>query len=63
MLGHMREVLGPEGYQRMLDHIAEHRRGGGMHGLGIDGIMHQMMDGMMQQMPADRNNVMPMMPR
>jgi len=63
MLADMREVLGPEGYQRMLDHMAEHRKGGHMAGNGsMDSMMHQMMDGMMQQMPADRNNVMPMMP-
>jgi len=63
MLERMREVLGAEGYQRMLDHIAEHRKAGQMSGnAGMDSMMHQMMDGMMQQMPADRNNVMPMMP-
>ena len=63
MLEAMRDVLGSEGYQRMLDHIAEHRRGGGMPGQGMDGMMHQMMDGMMRQMPADEGNVMPMTPR
>lgn len=63
MLGAMRNVLGPEGYQRMLNHIAEHRGGGGMPGQGMDGMMHQMMDGMMQQMPADENEIMPMTPR
>ncbi|MPZ50908.1 MAG: hypothetical protein GEU75_16680 [Dehalococcoidia bacterium] len=63
MLAQMERILGAEDYQRMLDHIAEHRRGGGMAGQGMDGMMHQMMDGMMQQMPADRYNVMPMMPR
>lgn len=64
MLAGMREVLGPDGYQRMLDHIDEHRRGGSMTGgTGMDSMMHQMMDGMMLQMPADRNNIMPMGPR
>lgn len=63
MLAGMREVLGPDGYQRMLDHIAEHRRGGSMAGgTSMDSMMHQMMDGMMQQMPADEDNIMPMMP-
>ena len=63
MLVAMREVLGPEAYQRMLDHIAEHRKGGAMTGnAGMDSMMHQMMDGMMQQMPGDRENIMPMMP-
>jgi len=27
----------------------------------VDSMMHQMMDGMMQRMPADRDNVMPFM--
>ena len=63
MLAGMRQVLGAEGYQRMLDHIAEHRNGGQMAGnTSMDGMMHQMMDGMMQQMPADHENIMPMMP-
>jgi hypothetical protein len=63
MLTAMREVLGPDGYQRMLDHIADHRKGGQMPGnTGMDGMMHQMMDGMMQQMPADQKNIMPMAP-
>jgi hypothetical protein len=34
MLERMREVLGPEDYQRMLDHIAEHRHGGDTAGPG-----------------------------
>lgn len=63
MLEQMREVSGPEGYQRMLDHIAEHRKGGQTAGnASMDSMMHQMMDGMMQQLPADENNIMPMMP-
>jgi putative AlgH/UPF0301 family transcriptional regulator len=63
MLVAMKEVLGPEAYQRMLDHIAEHRKGGAMAGnAGMDSMMHQMMDDMMQQMPGDRENIMPMMP-
>lgn len=60
MLKHMREVLGEEGYQRMQDHLRDHRDGGPMTGnTGIDGMMHQMMDGMMQRMPMDRGNMMP----
>lgn len=60
MLTHMRDVLGNDGYQRMLKHMHEHRAGGPMAGdPGIDGMMHQMMDGMMQQMPDDRGGMMP----
>jgi hypothetical protein len=63
MLTGMREVLGPDRYQRMLEHIAEHRKGGSMTGsAGMDGMMHQMMDGMMQQMPGDQKNIMPINP-
>ena len=60
MLSHMREVLGTDGYQRMLNHMADHRDGGPMTGdPDIDRMMHSMMDGMMQHMPPDRNNIMP----
>ena len=38
MLDMMRPILGPDGYQRMLEHMAEHRRGGMIpHGSGVDG--------------------------
>lgn len=64
MLSRMEGILGPERYQAMVTHTAEHRRGTAMTpGSGIDGMMHMMMDGMMNQMPADRNNMMPMGPR
>lgn len=57
MVDHMREVLGEEGYQRMLDHVAAHREGGTMTD---DAGMDQMMtDGVMQKMPADSGNVTP----
>lgn len=60
MLEHMREVLGEQGYQRMLSHLADHRDGGPMTtNADIDRMMHAMMDGMMQHMPADQNNVLP----
>ena len=59
-LEHMREVLGEDGYQRMLQHFRDHRSGGPMAGsAGIDNMMHQMMDGMMQQMPDDTGRMMP----
>lgn len=60
MLTHMREVLGEDGYQRMLKHMQEHRAGGPMTANpAIDGMMHQMMDGMLQQMPDDGGRMMP----
>ena len=59
MLQHMRDALGEDGYQRMLDHMREHGAGGPMTGdPTIDDMMHRMMDGMMEHMPAD-NGVMP----
>ena len=64
MLEHMREVLGEDGYQRMLGHMREHRNGAATpSGSSIDDMMHRMMDGMMQQMPADSGGNMPMGPR
>ena len=60
MLDHMREVLGADGYQRMLGHMREHRNGAQMpNGSSVDDMMHRMMDGMLQQMPNDTNNMMP----
>jgi hypothetical protein len=64
MLDRMRVILGEDRYQDMLAHMAQHRNGtAAAPGSGIEGMMHMMMDGMMNQMPADRNNMMPMMPR
>jgi hypothetical protein len=60
MLDHMRDVLGEDGYQRMLAHFQEHRDGGPMTGdPEVDDMMHRMMDGMMQHMPADSGNIFP----
>lgn len=60
MLEHMREVLGEEAYEQMLTHMEEHQAGGPMTGESeIDRMMHQLMDGMMQQMPADAEGRMP----
>jgi len=60
MLTHMREVLGDDGYQRMLQHFQDDRSGMPMTGnTAIDSMMHQMMDGMMQQMPDDSGSVLP----
>ena len=60
MLERMRSILGEQDYQQMLAHMAAHRAGGAMRDdAGIDGMMHRMMDGMMQQMPADSDHIMP----
>jgi hypothetical protein len=62
MLSMMRSVLGNESYQRMVDHIAEHRNGTqSTYDNSPSGMMHQMMDGMMQRMPDDSRHSMPMM--
>jgi hypothetical protein len=65
MLEHMREILGEDGYQRMLAHMADHRNNAAptTGPTGVDDIMHRMMDGIMQQMPADSGGNMPMSPR
>ena len=60
MLKHMREVLGEDGYQRMLAHLADHRNGTPMTGnTGVDEMMHTMMDGMMGRMPVGGGTVLP----
>jgi hypothetical protein len=60
MLKHMREVLGEDGYQRMLAHLADHRNGTPMAGnAAADQMMHTMMDGMIQSMPAGGGSVLP----
>ena len=60
MLAHMQDVLGADGYRRMIAHVNDHRAGGPMTGdASIDRMMHSMMDGMMQHMPADADNIMP----
>ena len=63
MLARMKEVLGPDAYQMMLDHMAQHRQGQAAGNSTVDGMMHQMMDGMMQEMPDDGGHHMPMMGR
>ena len=64
MLTMMRGVLSSEDYEEMLEHFAEHRGGTDMpYDMGIDGMMHRMMDGFFERMPADENDVMPMGPR
>lgn len=60
MLSHMREVLGEDGYQRMLAHLADHTNGAPMTGdAAMDQMMHTMMDGMMQGMPMGGGTVLP----
>lgn len=60
MFKHMREVLGEDGYQRMLAHLADHRNGASMSDTAaVDQMMHTMMDGMMQNMPMGGGMVLP----
>ena len=62
MLSMMRSILGEEGYQRMVQHMAEHRNGvQATYDNSPGGMMHQMMDGMLQRMPDDSRHSMPMM--
>jgi hypothetical protein len=64
MLGMMQGILGPEGYEEMLKHFEEHSSGTQMpYGSGVEGMMHQMMDGFFERMPADEDGMMPMGPR
>ena len=64
MLTMMRRVLGPEDYDEMLEHFVEHRGGADMpYDMGVDGMMHRMMDGFFERMPADEGDLMPMGPR
>ena len=51
MLERMREVLGEDGYEAMLAHMQEHQAGtAGPVAPGVDGMMHEMMDGMMSML-------------
>jgi hypothetical protein len=60
MLQRMHDVLGEEGYQRMLTHFRDHQNGTATTpDSAIDQMMHQMMDGMMQHMPMDSGGMMP----
>ncbi len=60
MLEQMREVAGDESYGLMLAHMAQHRSGAQPAPMpGIDGMMHRMMDGMLEQMPMDSRDLMP----
>ncbi len=60
MLSYMRAVLGEAGYQRMLAHFREHQNGTATtNDSSIGGLMHQMMDGILQHMPTDSNGLMP----
>ena len=53
----MQSVLGEDGYKRMVQHMAEHRNGmQSMYDNSPGGMMHQMMDGMMQRMPDDKGH-------
>jgi hypothetical protein len=64
MLGMMQGILGPEGYEEMMKHFEEHSSGTQMpYGSGVEGMMHQMMDGFFERMPANEDGMMPMGPR
>jgi hypothetical protein len=59
MLERMREILGEDGYRAMLGHMQEHKAGAaGPMAPGVDGMMHQMMDGMMSMMSRDSDGRM-----
>ena len=57
---HMRDAHGEDGVGRMLDHMREHGAGEPMAGdPTIDDMTHPMMDGMMEDMQADKDGLMP----
>ena len=50
----MRDVLGEDGFGRMLDHMRQHRDGGPMTGdPAANDMTHRMMDGMMEHMQTE----------
>lgn len=54
MLARMRQVLTPDEYDRMVEHIDAHKGAADMPpDAGMDQMMHRMMDGMMAEMPMD----------
>ena len=58
--GHMRKAHGEDGVGRMLDHMRDHGASGPMTGdPAIDDMTHPMMDGMMEDMQADKDGLMP----
>lgn len=59
MLGHMKEILGDEGYQRMVSHMDKHQSGSKSNDADVDRMMHKVMDGMMGHMPAEPGQVLP----
>ncbi len=60
MLEYMEEVLGADGFKRMQQHFQDHRTGTSMTGMtDVDQTMHTMMDGMIAEMPADANTILP----
>lgn len=54
MLPRMRDLLGEQRYAAIVEHMQDHRDDTAEpHGADADGMMHEMMDGMMSTMPAD----------
>ena len=59
MLEHMREILGQDGYNRMMRHFEDHQKGVMTGDTEVDGMMHLMMDGMTRHMPGDNQDILP----
>ena len=59
MLEQMEAILGPEDFQRLLDHMAAHKTGSAPTDSAVSEMMHKMMDGMMQAMPSDSHHILP----
>lgn len=59
MLERMKEVLGPDGFQKLMDHMRNEAGMPATAGAGIDQMMHRMMDGMLSQMPMDSAGQLP----
>lgn len=59
MLRHMRDILGEDGYERMMGHFQDHGEGMMTGDGALDGMMHRMMDGMMQHLSDDGGDALP----
>lgn len=59
MLAQMKEILGEDRFNSMMQHFQDHQNGMMTGDFQIDGMMHQMMDGMMQDMPRDSGGNLP----
>lgn len=60
MLEYMKEVLGEDGFQQMVQHFQDHSGGASMTGMSdVDQMMHTMMDGIFAEMPSDSHHILP----